>query len=724
MTKKNATKKALLMSLLSLLLCVSMLVGTTFAWFTDSVTSAGNIIKAGNLDIEMEWKDATATGKQQSYLDASKGPIFHYELWEPGYVEAKNVNIKNVGSLALKYALSIVPTGEVSALANVIDVYYADGEITLADRAMTELTKVGTLAEVLSGMPANMNGTLKAGDNVTVTIALKMREEAGNEYQGLAIGSSFAVKLFATQLMHESDSFGSDYDKNAPWTGEVDTAWYDASEAEFVLTSAEELAGLASLVNSKTNHFQNKTVKLGADINLSNLSWTPIGSADAGFQGTFDGDGHTVSNLYVEADNNAGLFGYALNGGNVKNLTVENAYVKANDYAGAIMGRGYTDIDNCHVKNATVITTPYLMDDGVTYDGGAKAGGIIGQLLEGAGNTVTNCSATGVKIYGFRDLGGVVGMVHNNNACSDNTATDVTVGYVLFDKITADENENAGAIYGRVQSSATVSPAKDSTENLSFTQVYVVYDALSLKSLSNFVNGVSTAYNQDSFKNQTIVLIDDVDLKGEAFEPIGKTFNQFEFKGHFDGQGHTVSNFTVSNKQGAALFGFVRRSGASGATLPGVKNLTVKNVVANGGDYVGGVVGQLYGTVENCHAINVTATATPFLLSDGVTYDGGAKAGGVIGWIESGAIYSASDCTARNVTIKAYRDLGGVIGMAHNNNVITNCKCYDSKLSYGYLASTDVYSGNTPNGNIGEVIGRRGTGVTETGTYFENVTLN
>ncbi|MBQ9953446.1 MAG: leucine-rich repeat protein [Clostridia bacterium] len=212
MTKTKSTKRALLTSALALLLCVSMLIGSTFAWFTDSVTSAGNIIKSGKLDVTMEWKDATATGKQLTYKDASEGAIFNYELWEPGYVEAKNIKISNVGTLALKYHLNIAANGEVSDLADVIDVYFAEGEYTLANRDMAELTLVGTLSDILDGMPANMAGDLEADTADTVTIALKMQESAGNKYQDLAIGTDFKVILMATQDNVEFDSFDENYD--------------------------------------------------------------------------------------------------------------------------------------------------------------------------------------------------------------------------------------------------------------------------------------------------------------------------------------------------------------------------------------------------------------------------------------------------------------------------------------------------------------------------------
>ena len=229
MTKKKSTKRALLMSFLSVLLCVSMLIGTTYAWFTDSVTSAGNVIKSGNLDVVMEWKDATATGAQQTYKDASEGAIFNYEKWEPGYVEAKNVRIHNDGSLALKYKLYVDPESDLTEdgvkLAKVIDVYFAEGEYTLASREMTELRRVGTLAEVLDGMPANMSGDLIAGETDKVTIALKMQESAGNEYQDKSIGEKFRIILVATQMEAEFDSFDKDYDADATYPlGKSDVA--------------------------------------------------------------------------------------------------------------------------------------------------------------------------------------------------------------------------------------------------------------------------------------------------------------------------------------------------------------------------------------------------------------------------------------------------------------------------------------------------------------------
>jgi len=210
--------------------------GGTIAWFTDSVESGSNIIKAGNLDVEMYWADGTKAvpaADAADWMDAATGAIFNYDLWEPGYTEVRHVKIANTGSLALKYTLKIVPTGEVSELADVIDVYYADPAVQVADRAsLTDANKIGTLSAYMAENkkieenPAA--GDLLPGEAHTVTVALKMQESAGNEYQGLSIGSDFKLVLEAIQLSYEEDSFDETYDEGlVPGFDEVITNFDD-----------------------------------------------------------------------------------------------------------------------------------------------------------------------------------------------------------------------------------------------------------------------------------------------------------------------------------------------------------------------------------------------------------------------------------------------------------------------------------------------------------------
>lgn len=203
-------KRALFQSVLALILCLSMLVGTTFAWFTDSVTSGSNIIQAGNLDIGMEWTNDLANPNWQ---DASEDAIFNYENWEPGYTDLKYLRITNEGNLAFQYQLTFdlpdtttgtvmdggsdpgsngiaggivgdggdisnvgnsgditaeggtpsTPAADALKLAEAIDVYYLNATnepFATREEAMEKLVRVGTLSDLLHGRLAAATGVL------------------------------------------------------------------------------------------------------------------------------------------------------------------------------------------------------------------------------------------------------------------------------------------------------------------------------------------------------------------------------------------------------------------------------------------------------------------------------------------------------------------------------------------------------------------------------------
>ena len=227
---------------------VSSIIGTTFAWFTDSVESGKNKIVAGNLDVELEYYK---NGEWQTVNNTTD--LFENDtLWEPGHTEVVYLKMSNQGTLALKYQLNILPTGEVSKLADVIDVYFIDPAAKVTDRAALEgAKKLGTLTDVLAGMETSTVGTLDANKEVTVTLALKMQESAGNEYQGLSIGTMFAVKLLATQLTAEEDSFGPDYDKEAWGEG---FKVFNAQELQAAVNNGEPNVILADNIDITRQH--------------------------------------------------------------------------------------------------------------------------------------------------------------------------------------------------------------------------------------------------------------------------------------------------------------------------------------------------------------------------------------------------------------------------------------------------------------------------------------
>lgn len=178
----------------------------------------------------------------------------------------------------------------------------------------------------------------------------------------------------------------------AAWDGTVDTSWYNENQSTFTITTAEQLAGLAKLVNDSYKDFDEKTIKLAADLNLNNLPWTPIGYTRT-FCGTFDGQNHTISNMTItHTYGDLGLFGCSR--GVIKNLTLTNVDVRpvSLSTAGTLLGSNegedwsqtYGTVSNCHVSGTMTITT-------MSTNQQVYVGGLIGYL--GIDSIVENSSS-------------------------------------------------------------------------------------------------------------------------------------------------------------------------------------------------------------------------------------------------------------------------------------------------------------------------------------------
>lgn len=220
MSNKKATKRALLTSITALAMCVVMLVGTTFAWFTDTATANVNKIQAGKLDVALEMNIGTATspnwvtaeGKTLEFKKAVAATSGEKVLWEPGAeYKLPELRVRNDGNLAIKYEVAI--TGAVDATPN-------NGVNDM------ELLDVITFSASIGGGPATSGvyGTTiaagelnKNGDFQTVQLSAKMGENAGNKYQEMAI-SGIAITVKAMQASYEYDSNDNTYDDAADMT--------------------------------------------------------------------------------------------------------------------------------------------------------------------------------------------------------------------------------------------------------------------------------------------------------------------------------------------------------------------------------------------------------------------------------------------------------------------------------------------------------------------------
>ena len=248
MTNSKSTKRALVSSALAILMCVAMLIGTTFAWFTDTASTGVNKIQAGNLDIELQMKDnddnwVNAEGKTLPFLVNGKIPAEGTQiLWEPGcrYL-TEGFRIANKGNLALKWKAQ-VNTGTTAAnegnfdLLDVIDFYLvtkaADG--TETETALDEFT-----------------GNLKKTETSDVYyIKGVMQTTAGNDYQGLTL-DGISITVVATQDTVESDSFDNQYDKDAEYPILVTTG----DELQAIVSNATAPVNIVLTNSITTNNF-------------------------------------------------------------------------------------------------------------------------------------------------------------------------------------------------------------------------------------------------------------------------------------------------------------------------------------------------------------------------------------------------------------------------------------------------------------------------------------
>ena len=231
MTTKKTSRRALLTSVMALVMCLVMLVGTTFAWFTDSVTSGVNTIKSGNLDMEVTYKTAKGGEQATGTLTEDIKLFDDNALWEPGHVEYAVLTVKNVGSLALKYKLGINVAGETGSknvagetfkLSSYLKYAVIDEDQSALNRdALVEKAGAGSaLADYTSvDTPLYPDGTEGQISSKTVTVAIWMPTTVGNEANhktGEAAPTiQLGINLVATQKDSEEDSFGKDYDETA-----------------------------------------------------------------------------------------------------------------------------------------------------------------------------------------------------------------------------------------------------------------------------------------------------------------------------------------------------------------------------------------------------------------------------------------------------------------------------------------------------------------------------
>ena len=231
MSNRKSTKRALLGSVMAMALCLAMLIGATFAWFTDTASTGVNKIQAGNLDVALEMKDGdnwvSAEGKTLTFKTKDNRAADQI-LWEPGCTyELPQLRVVNKGNLALKYKIQITGIQGDAKLNEVIDWTINDAAIDLTE------------------------GHLTAGQQGDAfTIKGHMQDTAGNDYQNLTI-DGIGINVVATQDTVESDSFHNQYDADAEYPIAVTTG----DELQAIVNNATAPVNIVLANSITTNNF-------------------------------------------------------------------------------------------------------------------------------------------------------------------------------------------------------------------------------------------------------------------------------------------------------------------------------------------------------------------------------------------------------------------------------------------------------------------------------------
>lgn len=417
-----------------------------------------------------------------------------------------------------------------------------------------------------------------------------------------------------------------------------------ADTSQYEITNYHELLGLAKLVNEKNETitasimndivFNENLLDASGNVQVADpIKWTPIGAERYYFNGIFNGNGHTISGLYVDGGDYAGLFGKAQGAPRIKGVGIVDSYFKGAKYVGGIAG-AYIDVNGIEFDCMAGCFTYNVKLEGT--ESTTKTGQFIGDI-SGKGNAKLNsnyclaekeeplpginCSTMTAedfesgkvaylmnKYFTDKGNGDVWGQVVANN---ENVPVDLfPTAYRIIGNGGSNKVINCAGQYHNHLGSATcpicqtVNPQEPAEDN----GVYQIGTPSELLWFAEHVkvNGIQKA-----------VLTADIDMTGVKWTPIGT--KEKAFKGEFDGQGHVITNLNVNDPslEYAGLFGYVSKF-SNPATI---KNLGVFGEFS-GGKYVGGIAGYSENSeITNCFFIGTVSGTNTNGIANGDTIE-------------------------------------------------------------------------------------------------------
>ena len=661
--KKSSTKRALVLSVLALVMCFSMLIGTTYAWFTDSVTSGVNKIIAGNLDIELYHDD----GKTSDYVkvDANTKLFDDIALWEPGAVVYENFKVENKGTLALKYVLSFVAENatEVNG-ASIVDALkiavVEDGFSGDRDKAKALTNYVDFESFNLAGELLNKDATKVYGIVIYWEPTLDDNKfNMNNENQGKALTVDLGVKLLATQLTYENDSFDEFYDKNTV----IATT---AAEAQAALDNAEKgtLIKLAPGVDYGTLYFRA----------IPNVTPNTVYFGNGG-DGNRDGYRRTLENIAIIGSDSATVDAILFEDGAVTDnrssrFTVKNLLIKGitftaeggADYNYSQDGEQFFDDQD---RPAILLRLNNISFDGITIEDCTRVG---------------ECNYNFVRTYG-----------HSADATDNSLAKNLTITGCIIDS-----NRRLCSLYPCENVTITNNTINNTAEHGIHLSGYNTYTySGNVIITDNIADGTNDRFVRMAGAGNAAVVVKDNTVK-----------NYLGAEGDYikvtDGTNVTIENNTMTRAYKASNDAELRtaiNSARAGETvfLTADINLTSDIAIANANCVLDG----------DGHTITGTGTHGLFDVTDGifalknVTFDG--VNGPVIRTVR--VKFDATNVVVKNGTSTVQQGLFRLLG----ENTITNCTfknntCnmvitlnYDDVNNDPQVVEGCVFEGNTCN---------------------------
>ena len=425
MRERRATKRALLTSIMALVMCVVMLVGTTFAWFTDTASTNVNKIEAGKLDVQLLDKGGNdLKGRTLNWVKAEGGKN-QQVLWEPGCsYDLESFKIKNNGNLKLKYKVLINGLIGNAELLKAIDF-----TVAVADPALTPKDGTSTVSTVAA--LNSFEGTLDAGaETGLITITGKMRTDAGNTYQGKTI-DGIAITVYAAQMTGEYDSSINNYDEDATY--------------DYTFVASDEEAKTALSANEK-----NIYVALAGDVSFDvNVSATPsklLGGADMELI-VIEGHGHKLT--FHNSNNDSGAVSRAGTKLVIKNAVIDNSGYNA---AGGVWNshdivfNGEVELENVTFTNAVALNGKATLTNVEISDENAAQDTYMLWIRAGSDVTLNNVTINGRS---------AVGKANRAIAIKDQYIDNPTETTLTVNGLTATSDKYA-AIYVTSKSATTI----------------------------------------------------------------------------------------------------------------------------------------------------------------------------------------------------------------------------------------------------------------------------